>query len=159
MRDRILDILKNSNKALTVEDIDDRLALKDIHETKEFLSVLSELEEDGEVYHTNKNKYMIFNNGPLKKGIIRMNKKGFGFVESDKEDERDLYIQAKDVNGAMHGDRVIAEITREASGDKRAEGKVVRVVKREVTKIVGIFKPNNSFGFVTPKEKVIKGEY
>ena len=44
MRDRILDILKNSNKALTVEDIDDRLALKDIHETKEFLSVLSELE-------------------------------------------------------------------------------------------------------------------
>ena len=70
MKDRILDILKNSNKALTVEDIDDRLNLKDINETKEFLSVLGELEEDGEVYHTNKNKYMLFDEGPLKKGII-----------------------------------------------------------------------------------------
>ena len=44
MKDRILEILKNSNKALTVEDIDDRLNLKDIKETKEFISVLNELE-------------------------------------------------------------------------------------------------------------------
>ena len=44
MKDNILEILKNSNKALTVEEIDDRLNIKSIEETKEFLSLLNELE-------------------------------------------------------------------------------------------------------------------
>ena len=62
MKDNILEILKNSNKALTVEEIDDRLNIKSIEETKEFLSLLNELEEEGEVYHSNKNKYVIIKN-------------------------------------------------------------------------------------------------
>ena len=93
MKDSILEILNNSNKALTVEEIDDRLNIKSIEETKKFLSLLNELEEEGEIYHSNKNKYMIFNNGPLKKGVIRMNKKGFGFVEV--EGSEDIFILEK----------------------------------------------------------------
>lgn len=88
-------------------------------------------------------------------GKFISHRKGFGFVQSDKEGIQDLYIQSKDVNGAMHNDRVLAEITKPASGDKRAEGRILRVIKREVTKVVGTFKPNNHFGFVTPMEKEI----
>ena len=55
----------------------------------------------------------------------------------------------------MHGDRVIAVITKPASGDKRAEGKITQVIKREVTQVVGTFKPSIHFGFVTPMEKEI----
>ena len=45
MKDSILEILNNSNKALTIEEIDDRLNIKSIEETKQFLSLLNELEE------------------------------------------------------------------------------------------------------------------
>ncbi|MGO0807332.1 hypothetical protein ACTPEF_26110, partial [Clostridioides difficile] len=37
-------------------------------------------------------------------------KKGFGFVESDVEYTQDLFISSDNINGAMHNDRVMAEI-------------------------------------------------
>ena len=155
MKDRILEILRNSNKALTVEDIDDRLSLKDIKETKEFLSVLNELEEDGEVYHSNKNKYMIFDNGPLKKGIIRMNKKGFGFVEV--EGSEDIFISIDNINNAIHNDVVVVEILKRKE-DGRLEGRIVRTIKRDLSTVVGeiLFKKGSCT--VIPDDKKLKLE-
>ena len=155
MKDRILEILKNSNKALTVEDIDDRLNLKDIKETKEFLSVLSELEEEGEVYHSNKNKYMIFDNGPLKKGIIRMNKKGFGFVEV--EGSEDIYISIDNVNNAIHNDMVVVEVLKRKD-DGRLEGRIVRTIKRELSSLVGEVLFKGGACTVIPDDKKLKLE-
>ena len=155
MKDRILDILKNSNKALTVEDIDDRLNLKDIHETKEFLSVLSELEEDGEVYHTNKNKYMLFDEGPLKKGIIRMNKKGFGFVEV--EGSEDIFISIDNINNAIHNDVVVVEVLKRKE-DGRLEGRIVRTIKRDLSTVVGEIIFNKGICNVIPDDKKLKIE-
>ena len=155
MKDRILEILKNSNKALTVEDIDDRLNLKDIKKTKEFLSVLSELEEEGEVYHSNKNKYMIFDNGPLKKGIIRMNKKGFGFVEV--EGSEDIYISIDNVNNAIHNDMVVVEVLKRKE-DGRLEGRIVRTIKRELSSLVGEVLFKGGACTVIPDDKKLKLE-
>ncbi len=134
MKEKILEILNNSNKALTVEEIDNRLNLKDIKETREFLNLLNELEEEGEIYHSNKNKYMPFNNGPLKKGIIRMNKKGFGFVEV--EGYEDIFISADNINNALHNDTVVVEILKRKD-DGRLEGRIVRTIKRDLSTIVG----------------------
>ena len=155
MKDRILDILKNSNKALTVEDIDDRLDLKDINETKEFLSVLGELEEDGEVYHTNKNKYMLFDDGPLKKGIIRMNKKGFGFVEV--EGSEDIFISIDNINNAIHNDVVVVEVLKRKE-DGRLEGRIVRTIKRDLSTVVGEIIFRKGVCNVIPDDKKLKIE-
>lgn len=155
MKDRILEILKNSNKALTVEDIDDRLNIKDIKETKEFLSVLNELEEDGEVYHSNKNKYMIFDNGPLKKGIIRMNKKGFGFVEV--QGSEDIFISIDNINNAIHNDVVVVEILKRKE-DGRLEGRIVRTIKRDLSTVVGEILFKKGVCTVVPDDKKLKIE-
>ncbi|MBQ7105275.1 MAG: ribonuclease R [Bacilli bacterium] len=155
MKDRILEILKNSNKALTVEDIDDRLNIKDIKETKEFLSVLNELEEDGEVYHSNKNKYMIFDNGPLKKGIIRMNKKGFGFVEV--QGSEDIFISIDNINNAIHNDVVVVEILKRKE-DGRLEGRIVRTIKRDLSTVVGEILFKKGVCTVVPDDNKLKIE-
>lgn len=121
-----------------------------------YKKILKELEEDMYIIITKKGRIISPNQAGLFVGKFISHRKGFGFVRSDKEDERDLYIQSKDVNGAMHGDRVMAEVTREASGFKRAEGKIVQIIKREVTQIVGTFKEHEHFGFVVPKEKELR---
>lgn len=121
-----------------------------------YKKILKELEEDMYIIITKKGRIISPNQAGLFVGKFISHRKGFGFVQSDKEDIRDLYIQSKDVNGAMHGDRVMAEVTREASGDKRAEGKIVNILKRNVTQIVGVFQPHEHFGFVVPKEKEIR---
>ncbi|MDD5878815.1 MAG: ribonuclease R, partial [Clostridiales bacterium] len=52
-----------------------------------------------------------------------------------------------------HNDRVMAEIVTPATEDRRAEGKVIKIIKREVTRVVGLFQENKSFGFVVPDDK------
>ncbi len=121
-----------------------------------FNKVLKELIDDIYVILTKKQRLISPNRAGMFVGKFISHRKGFGFVESDKEDERDLYIQSKDVNGAMHGDRVIAEIVKEGCGNKRAEGRITEIIKHEVTQIVGTFKPHEHFGFVIPKEKELR---
>ena len=74
-------------------------------------------------------------------------------MESDEEFTQDLFIPKDDINGALHNDRVMAEIVTPATEDKRAEGKVIKIIKREVTRVVGLFQENKSFGFVVPDDK------
>ncbi len=85
-------------------------------------------------------------------GIFRANEKGFGFVEIENQEE-DLFVPAKHVNGALNGDTVRVSITKPKEGTKKAEVKVIKIVKRERETLVGIFQANKNFGFVVPDDK------
>lgn len=75
-----------------------------------------------------------------KKGILEgklsLHSKGFGFVSPTNEDHDDVFIPASQLKGSIDGD--IVEIVVVAKSAKGFEGKVVRLVKRERKKIVGI---------------------
>ena len=60
MKEHILDILKASEKALSATEIADNLGYADVEHLTEVLKVLNELEENYTIYHTNKDKYMLF---------------------------------------------------------------------------------------------------
>lgn len=85
-------------------------------------------------------------------GIFRANEKGFGFVEVEGLDE-DLFIPSNSVNKALDGDTVQVNIYKKKEGTKRAEAKIVKIVKRERETIVGIFQKSKNFGFVVPDDK------
>ena len=135
MKDNVINILKNSDKALSVFEIEDVLGIKDAELTKELIQVLHELEEEVVVYHTNKDKYMMLENSHLRKGVMRVNKKGFGFVEVDNMDD-DIYVSVDDMNGAIHDDIVLVEITSKMTLD-RLEGRVLKIIKRQVERYIG----------------------
>ncbi|MGL5330912.1 MAG: ribonuclease R [Peptostreptococcaceae bacterium] len=118
-----------------------------------FYNFLDELEEDGYIGRTKKGKIISLNQMGLFVGKFVSHRKGFGFVESDEEYTQDLFIPSDSINTAMHNDRVIAEIVTPATDDKRAEGKIIKIVKREVTEVVGLFQPSRNFGFVVPDNK------
>ena len=114
---------------------------------------LEELEEDGYIGKTKKGKIASPKSMGYFVGKFVAHRKGFGFVESDEEYTQDLFIPAADVNGAMHNDRVVAEITKPATDERRAEGAIIKVLEREITKVVGEFQSNKTFGFVIADEK------
>ena len=118
-----------------------------------FYNFLDELEEDGYIFRTKKGRIMSPNQMGLFVGKFVSHRKGYGFVESDEEYTQDLFIPKDDINGALHNDRVMAEIVTPATEDRRAEGKVIKIIKREVTRVVGLFQENKSFGFVVPDDK------
>ena len=139
MKDSILEVLKKSDKALSVHEIEDILGLSTVDELKNLLKDLNDLEDNLSVYRTNKNNYMLFNNSHLKIGKLIGNKKGYGFV--DIEGDEDVFISASNMNDAIHGDRVIVEIISKKGLD--LEGRIVKIVDRKFKQMVGEFYYSN----------------
>ncbi len=133
LEDKILEILKNENKALSVYEINDALGLTTVDELKELLKTLNVLEDNLKIYRTNKNRYLLFSNSHLKIGTMIANKKGYGFV--DIEGDQDVFIPPNSINGAIHGDKVIVEITSPKGID--LEGRIVKIVDRKFKQMVG----------------------
>lgn len=133
MKEDVKELLETIHEAKEAMEINDLLGYKSVEEYKELMKVLEELVQEFVVYKTKKDKYILIKNCPsLKVGRLTVNKKGFGFVLLEKED--DLYIASDNLNGAIHDDIVLAEMIR--SGVKK-EGKVLRILKREINDMVG----------------------
>ena len=117
------------------------------------LNTLNELESDLTIYHTNKDKYIDFNYSHLKKGKLDLNEKGYGFVLLN--DEPDIYIDVKNINNAIDGDLVIAEVISKTSGAKK-EGRILRIAKRNYGPIIGEFITNGDKPTIIPNDKKFK---
>ncbi len=135
MRDDILNILKNSDRALDLYELHDMLHINTVEGAKELTDELRKLTDEVVVYHSNKDKYMMLEKSHLRKGVMRTNKKGFGFVEVDNLDD-DIYVAQDNMNGAIHDDIVLVEITSKMNLD-RLEGRVLKVIKRQVQRYIG----------------------
>ena len=135
MRDDILNILKNSDKDLDIYELQDMLHINDVNQAKELSDELRKLEDEVVVYHSNKDKYMMLEKSHLRKGVMRTNKKGFGFVEIENMDD-DVYVATDNMNGAIHDDIVLVEITSKMTLD-RLEGRVLKIIKRQVQRYIG----------------------
>ena len=156
MKDEIVRVLKNSDGALSIYDIKDELELEEVSELEELSTALRELEDDCVIYHSNKDKYMLLENSHLRKGILRANKKGFGFVQIDDMQE-DVYVSADNMNGAFNDDIVLVEITTKMNINK-PEGRILKIIKREVTNYVGEINFKNGKGIVTLDDKKVNIE-
>jgi len=123
-----------------------------------FRNVLQELEEEGRIFKTRKERYGIPERMNLVVGRLQGNERGYGFVIPDDENMKDIFIPADSLNGAMHNDRVIARINRTAIGDRRAEGEIIKILKRANKTVVGTFESSRYFGFVVPDDSRISGD-
>ena len=133
MEDKIIELLTNTDKALSVNEINDVLGFSSVEELKELLKVLNKLEDELKIYRTKKNNYLLFTNSHLKIGTMIANKKGYGFV--DIEGDEDVFIPPTNMNGAIHGDKVIVEITSPKGID--LEGRILKIVDRKFKQMVG----------------------
>ncbi len=87
-------------------------------------------------------------------GTYRKNQKGFGFVKIDEQEE-EIYIARENSLNALNGDTVSIEILQEANRekDKKAEGKIVKIIRHEKDTVVGTFQKSRNFGFVVPDDQ------
>ena len=155
MRDDIINILKNSDKALTIYELEDALDLHDVDSVKELSEELRKMEENVIIYCSNKGRYMMLEDSHLRKGVLRANKKGFGFVEIENLED-DVYIAPENMNGAIHGDIVLVEITTKINID-RMEGRILRILKRQFEHCIGEINFDKSgLGHITLDDSKIK---
>ena len=132
MEEKIIELLKTENRGFDITEIEDFLGIKDASELTEVLKCLHNLEEKATVYQSKAKKYMLLVNSHLKTGKFMGNKKGFGFVSI--QGEEDTFIAKNNVNGAIDGDTVILEIFKKGM---KPEGRILSIVNRENKLFVG----------------------
>jgi ribonuclease R len=155
VRDNIINILENSDKALTIYELQDLLDIKDVDSLKELNDELRKLEDEVIIYHSNKDKYMMLEKSHLRKGVMRTNKKGFGFVEIENMED-DVYVSQDNMNGAIHDDVVLVEITSKMTLD-RLEGRILKIIERKIQRYIGLITfDKNGVGHIILDDKKIK---
>ena len=145
----ILKLLKDKrNTSLTSIEINDYLKLNSVEEYSELERILEKLCQEGKIYYSEKKKrYTPIENTNFKTGRLLVNPKGYGFVVLDPSfNEDDIYINGSNLLDARNNDIVIIEIIHKNS----REGRVVRVLKRDDSTLVGEVYQKNNLYFVSP---------
>ncbi|SKA93672.1 RNAse R [Caloramator quimbayensis] len=155
IKDKLLAFMKEeAYKPMTAEELSNIFDV-DFKELKTFYKILDEMEEEGLIVKTRKNRYGILEKMNLVVGKLQGNPKGYGFLIPDDVGIEDIYVSGENMNGAMNNDRVIVKILKERTANKRVEGEVIRILKRANNKVVGTFEKSQNFGFVIPDDKRI----
>ncbi len=134
-KEQLLEVANN----LQCDTFTDRLLCKKIgiystFEKKEVTKALEELVADGELLSFDKGEYSLATRSRAVKGIIKGNRRGFGFlIRSDGG--ADLFIPHKGLHEAQHGDTVYAMPVR----GTKDEAYVVSVIARGRSEIVGTY--------------------
>ena len=93
------------------------------------------------------------------KGVYSKAKKGFGFVSLSEKELDDIYIPKGSEGNAMDGDTVQILITKEKQDDSSAEGKIVKVMKRAVTEVLGLVKERREGLFLFPDNQKLPSPF
>lgn len=116
---------------------------------------LRELERAGQIARIRKNRYILPAEADLITGKLSIHPVGYGFLIPEKAAEPDLFVSAENIGTAMHGDRVVARIVRDAPSDRikaRREGRVIRILERAHDTIVGTLQRSRNFYYVVPDD-------
>jgi ribonuclease R len=117
--------------------------------------LLKGLVESGHLIQTRGTRFGLPDRMNLVVGRVQTHPRGFGFVIPDRPVEGvtgDIFIAGNNLNQAMHGDRVVARIER--TREERTEGRIVRILARGASTIVGRFVVDESgMGFLVPFDR------
>ena len=147
------------------------------HQRRELETRLRALVRRGNLHEVGRDRYMIPGSKPGKgaermtareqernliAGRLQMHRDGFGFVVPESEQKRDelegdIYIAPPNIGLAMHGDRVLVEITF-TKRDGRSEGRIVKIDGRAQSTIVGTFHRGPQHNYVRPFDEKIGRE-
>ncbi|WP_073997630.1 ribonuclease R [Anaerococcus urinomassiliensis] len=117
---------------------------------------VKKLEKDNKIHISHKKRILPISDEELSLiGTISLAQGGYGFFISENKDMNDVFISKDNLGDAFDGDKVKIEITKEASKGKNAEGRVIDIIERGKTKIVGTFQESKGFGFVVADNKSI----
>jgi len=155
LKEKILSFMKDeAYKPLTFDELLQELEVESSMK-KELLKALNDLESEGKIIFTRTERYGIPEKMNLVIGTLEGHQKGYAFLRPDDKETKDIFISPVDMNGAMHGDRVIVRPMKVSEEVKSTEGKVIRIIERANTFVIGTFEKSKHFGFVVPDDKRI----
>ncbi|TCC86716.1 ribonuclease R [Pedobacter hiemivivus] len=144
----ISDVLeKSNNEALNYKQISAKLNITDAASRDTILDVLKEQSKKGVFLEPEKGKFKLKDLKTFLTGKVDMTADGSAFVIPDDEFEKDIFVSARKLHNALHGDKVKVYIYAKKSGRKN-EGEVVEIITRAKTDFIGVIRISDRYAFV-----------
>ncbi len=137
-------------------DSDDRRSLQNF---------LDELDSQSVIHRIKRGRYTLPAKESLVAGVLTCHRDGYGFLVPDDRSmyKEDIFVPARNMEDALHGDRVLVKVARKRpprrrfrdhpareAPEERLEGTVVRVLERRSPTIVGRYYEHPRFPFLVP---------
>ena len=152
-RETILECLRVADVPLTPSDLAQRLGVT-AAQSGPLLRRLAAMERDGQLLPNRKGVLLLATRLDLIAGRVQGHRDGFGFLLPDAGGP-DLFLSPREMQKAMHGDRVLV---RRVGYDSRGrpEGSIVEVTERAHRRLVGRFVNERGVHIVIPEDQRIK---
>src|SRR5213595_2620578 len=155
IREQVLALLARKDyRPLDKTDIGRKLDLT-ASERVALRKILRELERAGQIARIRKNRYVLPAEADLIAGKLSIHQFGYGFRTPETPGGPDVFIAAENIGTAMHRERVVARISRDAPHDRikgRREGRIIRILERAHDTIVGTLQRSRNFYYVVPDD-------
>ena len=156
MKNQIKTFFKeNSGSSFKSKEVAKRLKIKDDQSYQQLKSTLHQLESE-QFLSRNGKRYKLYSmpDTNILIGYFNLNDGGYGFVTPKNSKTGDIFIAARNINSAFHGDKVEVVLFAKQKG-KNLEGQITKVIERKRKEIVGQLKKSRSFYYVTPDDPKI----
>ncbi|KJR41473.1 ribonuclease R [Candidatus Magnetoovum chiemensis] len=149
----VLEHIKTLKKPVSFRELATTLCERK-NEARQLKKTLRQLVSDGDLVKTRKGLYGVSAEMSLYTGYFEAHKHGYGFVIVEKPGISDIFIPLRKTEGAMDNDRVVVRV----ENYKRREGRIIRILERAHSKIVGKLSSSGNLYYVKPKLKTIPFE-
>jgi ribonuclease R len=148
LRDYILSLMhKSAYRPMTMKDLVEHFTIPRPKRDR-FAAIIEQLTDAGEIILIKGKRYGLPKKLNLVVGKLSVHPDGFGFV-APEEGGDDVFIKGRELNTAMHGDKVVARLEHLRRGERR-EGRVIRIMERAQQTVVGRFERYSTYGYLTP---------
>lgn len=149
---KIQEMLSGSRQGFNYKQIAKKLNISDPAEKQMVSEIMEELSQKGilKEVHQGNFRAKVPSRGYIT-GTVDMTRMGYGFISSD-DIEDDVFVSAKNLKTALHGDKVKVWLYAKRKG-ARPEGEVVEILERWRTSFVGTVEVMPNFAFLIPDNK------
>lgn len=152
LREQVISVLSGaSEKGYNYKQVAKRLNIADHHSRELISDILRNLAHEGIFQEIYRGKYRMKQSRGYVSGTVDLTRMGYGFVVTE-EMEEDVFVTAKNLKTALHGDKVKVWLFARRKG-ARPEGEVVEILERSRTTFVGTVEVMPNFAFLVPDNR------
>ncbi|OPY77236.1 MAG: Ribonuclease R [Syntrophorhabdus sp. PtaU1.Bin153] len=155
-KDSLLTVFKKEKRPLALGELARILGLTS-RQKQSLKRFVRSLAKEGAIVSLKNHRYGLSEEMSLVTGTLWCTRSGNGFIIPEKKGERDLFVPARSMKNAFHGDKVVARVEHTFRG--RREAKIIKVTQRKMGNIVGFVKKDRNLAYVIPEDDRISGHF
>jgi len=152
---QILRVLSEARRPVGIDELENFFG-QGVPGRSEIMRLLRALMARGLVIELKNKRFGLTREMDLITGTLWCTRSGNAFVIPDSEGVKDVFVSSRNLNNAVHGDRVTVRLDRYRG---KPEGKVIRILERKSHTIIGFIKIYDNRVYIVPEDYRYNTEY